>query len=103
MVVFVKERQPLKNLPVVIASSISDVMSSEALDCAESPRGPNEESPPKTPGGRDVEKGHRKILEQRRQLVMQLFQEKGLFPTTQATSAFQVMLPSRVSQILRVS
>ena len=45
---------------------------------------------PKTPGGKDQEKGHRRILEQRRQLVMQLFQEDGIFPSTQATSAFQV-------------
>lgn len=47
---------------------------------------------PKTPGGKDQEKGHRRILEQRRQLVMQLFQEDGIFPSTQATSAFQVQV-----------
>ena len=47
---------------------------------------------PKTPGtARDGEKGHRRILEQRRQLVMQLFQEQGYFPSTQSTSAFQVL------------
>lgn len=45
---------------------------------------------PKTPGGKDQEKGHRRILEQRRQLVMQLFQDNGFFPSTQATTAFQV-------------
>lgn len=45
---------------------------------------------PKTPGGKDQEKGHRRILEQRRQLVMQLFRDYGFFPSTQATSAFQV-------------
>lgn len=45
---------------------------------------------PKTPGGRDAEKGHRKILDQRRKLVMQLFNEQGLFPSTAATSTFQV-------------
>lgn len=46
---------------------------------------------PKTPvTGRDAEKGHRKVLEQRRKLVMQLFNDHGLFPTTVATSAFQV-------------
>lgn len=45
---------------------------------------------PKTPGSRDPDKGHRRTLEQRRQLVMQLFQEQGLFPSTQATTAFQV-------------
>ena len=31
----------------------------------------------------------RKTLDHRRNLVMQLFQEKGLFPTNQATSTFQ--------------
>lgn len=36
------------------------------------------------------EKGHRRILEQRRQLVIQLFKDHGMFPTTQATMAFQV-------------
>lgn len=43
-------------------------------------------------GGQDpAEKGHRKILEQRRQLVMQLFQDHGTwFPTSQATNSFQV-------------
>ena len=32
----------------------------------------------------------RKTLDHRRSLVMQLFQEHGLFPTNQATSTFQV-------------
>lgn len=36
------------------------------------------------------EKGHRKLLEQRRNLVLQLFAEHGLFPSAQATIAFQV-------------
>uniref|UniRef100_A0A1I8MG44 Uncharacterized protein n=1 Tax=Musca domestica TaxID=7370 RepID=A0A1I8MG44_MUSDO len=35
------------------------------------------------------EKGHRKLLEQRRNLVLQLFNEHGLFPSSQATIAFQ--------------
>ncbi|XP_017113655.1 putative transcription factor capicua isoform X11 [Drosophila elegans] len=35
------------------------------------------------------EKGHRKVLETRRHLVMQLFAEHGNFPTAQATIAFQ--------------
>lgn len=51
---------------------------------------------PKTPSGRNdssaAEKGHRKMLEQRRQLVMTLFQEQGMFPSTQATSIFQVKI-----------
>ena len=53
---------------------------------------------PKTPSQQrstsstvDAEKGHRKILEQRRQLVMQLFQDHGMFPSTQATNTFQVI------------
>jgi len=33
----------------------------------------------------------RRILDQRRQLVMQLFQEHGFFPSTQATSLFQAL------------
>lgn len=37
------------------------------------------------------EKGHRKLLEQRRNLVLQLFAEHGLFPSAQATIAFQVI------------
>ncbi|RZF39984.1 hypothetical protein LSTR_LSTR002387 [Laodelphax striatellus] len=67
------------------------------------------ESPrtPKTPGGRDAaEKGHRKVLEQRRQLVMQLFQEQGFFPSTQATTAFQSehadIFPSKSSLQLKI-
>lgn len=42
-------------------------------------------------GGEQNEKGHRKLLEQRRQLVMQLFQENdSWFPSTLATTNFQV-------------
>ncbi|KAL5273124.1 CIC family protein [Megaselia abdita] len=37
------------------------------------------------------EKGHRRVLEQRRQLVIQLFKEHGMFPSTQATMAFQAI------------
>lgn len=54
-----------------------------------------EKSPktPKTPSQKSAdtgEKGHRKILEQRRQLVLQLFKEHGFFPSTQITNNFQV-------------
>lgn len=58
--------------------------------------GGSERSPrtPKTPSQRSVnsaeEKGHRKILEQRRNLVVQLFNEHGMFPSTHATNSFQV-------------
>lgn len=56
-----------------------------------------EKSPktPKTPSQKTsdaAEKGHRKVLEQRRQLVLQLFKEHGYFPTTQATNHFQVSI-----------
>ncbi|KAG8236141.1 hypothetical protein J437_LFUL001595 [Ladona fulva] len=69
---------------------------------------------PKTPGtsgpvgasGIVSEKGHRKVLEQRRQLVLQLFQEHGYFPSTQATSAFQAshsdVFPSKSSLQLKI-
>lgn len=44
-----------------------------------------------TPRSQDAsEKGHRKILEQRRTLVMKLFHDYGMFPSTQATNSFQV-------------
>uniref|UniRef100_A0A1L8DIH2 Putative transcription factor capicua mitochondrion n=1 Tax=Nyssomyia neivai TaxID=330878 RepID=A0A1L8DIH2_9DIPT len=59
-------------------------------------------------GGQDpAEKGHRKILEQRRQLVMQLFQEHGTwFPTSQATNSFQLahndIFPTKQSLQLKI-
>lgn len=64
---------------------------------------------PKTPSQRNNdmnEKGHRKILEQRRQLVMQLFQEHGMFPSTQATNSFQIahsdIFPNKQSLQLKI-
>lgn len=54
---------------------------------------------PKSTGGlrsagpassQESEKEHRKQLEQKRKLVMQLFQECGFFPSAQATANFQV-------------
>ncbi|XP_025157764.1 putative transcription factor capicua isoform X4 [Harpegnathos saltator] len=71
---------------------------------------------PKTPSGgagsavgigrSDNERGHRKILEQRRHLVMQLFQEHGYFPSTQATSTFQAkhadIFPTKTSLQLKI-
>ncbi|XP_055715349.1 uncharacterized protein LOC129809512 isoform X7 [Phlebotomus papatasi] len=59
-------------------------------------------------GGQDpAEKGHRKILEQRRQLVMQLFQDHGTwFPTSQATNSFQLahkdIFPTKQSLQLKI-
>lgn len=81
---------------------------------------PSSPRTPKTPGGdansaagstpannrSENERGHRKILEQRRQLVMQLFQEHGYFPTAQATSTFQAkhsdIFPSKSSLQLKI-
>lgn len=65
---------------------------------------------PKTPSARSVnsaeEKGHRKILEQRRNLVMQLFQEHGMFPSSQATNNFQLshsdIFPNKQSLQLKI-
>lgn len=62
---------------------------------------------PKTPStGRESEKGHRKMLEERRKLVMQLFKEQTLFPTAQATSNFQAqhvdVFPSKSSLQLKI-
>lgn len=82
--------QPLRSVLKIffLAVCVNAVLAAE--DCSDrSPR------TPKTPSQRTVandanEKGHRKILEQRRQLVMQLFQEHGMFPSTQATNSFQV-------------
>lgn len=62
---------------------------------------------PRTPGtSRESEKGHRRTLEQRRQLVMQLFQEQSLFPSSQATSTFQAqhadVFPNKASLQLKI-
>ena len=71
------------------------------IDEANSPR------TPKTPStGRESEKGHRKILEERRQLVMQLFQDQSLFPSALATSNFQAqhvdIFPTKSSLQLKI-
>ncbi|XP_024086478.1 putative transcription factor capicua isoform X2 [Cimex lectularius] len=60
----------------------------KGLECNEAMEGLSPRTP-KTPGGREIEKGHRRMLEQRRNLVMQLFNDHGFFPSTQATNAFQ--------------
>lgn len=39
-----------------------------------------------------AEKGHRKTLEQRRQLVMELFNTAGMFPSSKDTTEFQVRI-----------
>ncbi|XP_043946813.1 putative transcription factor capicua isoform X8 [Drosophila biarmipes] len=61
------------------------------LECSDqagrSPRTPK--TPLQSARSDASEKGHRKVLETRRHLVMQLFAEHGNFPTAQATIAFQ--------------
>lgn len=61
---------------------------------------------PRTPGTKDPDKGHRRTLEQRRQLVMQLFTEHSFFPSAQATSQFQAehadIFPNKGSLQLKV-
>uniref|UniRef100_A0A6E8WC59 HMG box domain-containing protein n=1 Tax=Anopheles coluzzii TaxID=1518534 RepID=A0A6E8WC59_ANOCL len=74
--------------------------------------GADDRSPrtPKTPSQRSVnsaeEKGHRKILEQRRNLVVQLFNEHGMFPSTHATNSFQLahsdIFPNKQSLQLKI-
>lgn len=60
----------------------------EAENTGRSPRTP--QTPLQSARSQDAnEKGHRKILEQRRQLVMQLFSEHGMFPSAPATVKFQ--------------
>ncbi|XP_026477343.1 uncharacterized protein LOC113383295 isoform X3 [Ctenocephalides felis] len=63
------------------------------------PSSPLDMNTPKSTGGlrsagpassQESEKGHRKQLEQKRKLVMQLFQECGFFPSAQATANFQL-------------
>ncbi|XP_059163863.1 protein capicua homolog isoform X3 [Physella acuta] len=49
---------------------------------------PNSPRTPKTPSSPGAF-SNRRMLDQRRQLVMQLFQEHGLYPSSQATVAFQ--------------
>lgn len=76
--------------PLIPERTPTIVNSAAALVALRSPRTPKTPSANRNLGEPGMEKGHRRILEQRRQLVVQLFEENGLFPTTQATSAFQV-------------
>ena len=64
-------------------------------------------SSPKTPNGYDGKSSSlRKTLDSRRQLVMELFQEEGLFPSNTATSQFQSkhseVFPSKVCLQLKI-
>ncbi|XP_069118802.1 protein capicua homolog [Argopecten irradians] len=61
---------------------------------------------PRTPNSPGQFSSLRRILDQRRQLVMQLFQEHGLFPSAQATANFQAehasVFPSKVCLQLKI-
>lgn len=92
------------NQSFIISSFLSFILSVElnVNDSDRSPRTPQtpmQQSASSVSGansransGADVssEKGHRKILEQRRQLVMELFNNCGMFPTSKDTNEFQV-------------
>ncbi|KAK3107505.1 hypothetical protein FSP39_016100 [Pinctada imbricata] len=61
---------------------------------------------PKTPSSPGQFSSLRRILDQRRQLVMQLFEEHGLFPSAQATASFQsehvAVFPTKVCLQLKI-
>ena len=64
-------------------------------------------SSPKTPNGYDGKSSSlRKTLDSRRQLVMELFQEEGLFPSNASTAQFQTkhseVFPSKVCLQLKI-
>lgn len=67
-----------------------------------------EEMSPRTPcsGSARGEAGHRRVLEQRRHLVLKLFHEHGMFPTTQATTHFQAthmdIFPTKMALQLKI-
>ncbi|CAH2095418.1 unnamed protein product [Euphydryas editha] len=69
-----------------------------------------EDVSPRTPcslgAGARGEAGHRRVLEQRRHLVMKLFHDHGMFPTTQATTNFQAahtdIFPTKMSLQLKI-
>lgn len=97
----------MKGRPGVPARLVRILMGFCFSDMAEM----GEASSPRTPvtpeTSRDGEKGYRRILEKRRQLVMKLFRdEQSLFPTAQATSSFQAqhtdIFPSKSSLQLKI-
>lgn len=57
-------------------------------------------------GATGSEKGHRKVLEQRRTLVMELFQRCGMFPASKDTTEFQIrhadIFPNKQSLTLKI-
>ncbi|XP_014205396.1 putative transcription factor capicua [Copidosoma floridanum] len=81
-------------------------LQSEIVEDVGSPRTPKTPCSAVVSTGKEGDRGHRKILEQRRLLVMQLFQEHGYFPSTQATTLFQSkhsdIFPSKTSLQLKI-
>ncbi|CAG9793316.1 unnamed protein product [Diatraea saccharalis] len=57
-------------------------------------------------GARGGEAGHRRVLEQRRTLVLKLFKDHGMFPSSQATTNFQAthmdIFPTKMSLQLKI-
>ncbi|XP_013066792.2 protein capicua homolog isoform X1 [Biomphalaria glabrata] len=68
--------------------SIEHVTGMSSTKLFEFDNDPNSPRTPKTPSSPGAF-SNRRILDQRRHLVMQLFEEYGLYPTSQATVAFQ--------------
>lgn len=77
----------------------SDLSSNETDRSPRTPRTPSQSASASStvnPSARSntqdpaAEKGHRKTLEQRRQLVMELFNTCGMFPSSKDTTEFQV-------------
>lgn len=82
------------NRMLISIMNLSDLNSNETV-ADRSPRTPVQSaSASSTVNARSTqeitEKGHRKILEQRRQLVMELFNTCGMFPSSKDTTEFQV-------------
>lgn len=74
---------------VVVSAAVAE-SASNAAAAGQSSAGGAERSP-RTPKTHEAsEKGHRKMLEQRRQLVLELFQSCGVFPASKDTTEFQV-------------
>ncbi|OQR77015.1 hypothetical protein BIW11_07395, partial [Tropilaelaps mercedesae] len=63
--------------------------SGSAGDACDTSGGDSPGITPMTPKTPENPSSVRRVLEQRRQLVMQLFSEEGWFPSAQATAAFQ--------------
>lgn len=82
------------HLSNVVAHAVAETANADAAHSAA-------DRSPRTPKTHEAsEKGHRKVLEQRRQLVMQLFQSCGVFPASKDTTEFQVFTYSTANRII---